>query len=257
MHPTSETQAGTLVERQFGPRAAAYLLSTVHAGGDDLAALAALVRERPGGAVLDLGCGGGHVAYAAATAGGRVTACDVSRDMLAVVAAEAGRRGLAIETVRGAAEALPFPDAAFDVVLSRFSAHHWADFDAGIREAARVLRPGGVAGFVDVVSPAPGALDTHLQTVELLRDVSHVRDRALGEWLAACAGVGLVARRVETSRLRMEFAGWIERIGTPPDLARAIRAVQEAAPETARRHFEIEPDGSFTVDSATMVFRRA
>ncbi len=186
----------TLVVERFGHRAAAYLGSTVHAAGEDLAALAALVSARPGCRVLDLGCGGGHVAYAAAEAGaGEVVACDLSAGMLAVVAAEASRRGLnAIRTKQGSAERLPFDTASFDVVLSRYSAHHWRDFEAGVREAARVLRPSGVAGFADVVSAMPGANDTFLQAVELLRDTSHVRDRSVAEWLDATGRAGLSAR---------------------------------------------------------------
>src|SRR5215470_6315058 len=63
------------------------------------------------------------------------------------------------------AEHLPFPDASFDRVLSRYSAHHWRDFEAGLREAARVLKPGGIAGFVDTVSPGAPLLDTYLQGI--------------------------------------------------------------------------------------------
>ncbi len=256
MEHAADRQQEALVGSQFGPRAAAYLHSAVHAEGGDLAALARLVAERPGCAVLDLGCGGGHVAYAAATAGGRVTACDLSPEMLAVVAAEAARRGLDIATRQGAAEALPFADASFDVVLSRFSAHHWRDFALGVREAARVLRPGGVAGFADVVSPGPGVLDTYLQAVEVLRDISHVRNRSLAEWQAAASDAGLSASGVVTARLRMEFASWIARMATPPVRAEAIRSMQQAMGDTVRRHFAIGPDGSFDLDTAVMVFSR-
>jgi SAM-dependent methyltransferase len=245
-----------LVEQQFGPRAGAYLTSSVHAEGADLAALADLVRARPGCAVLDIGCGGGHVAYAAAAAGGLVTAYDLSAEMLGVVAAEAARRGLPVTTRQGIAEQLPFGTASFDVVLSRFSAHHWRDFAAGIREAGRVLRPGGVAGFADVISPGLGALDTYLQAVELLRDVSHVRDRSLAEWQDAALAAGLRATAVSTARLRMEFPSWIARMRTAPAMAAAIRAAQDAMSADVRRFFAIEPDGSFTIDTAVMLFAR-
>ena len=55
-----------LVVKQFGAQASAYLASAVHAGGEDLAALAALAHGRRGARVLDMGTGGGHVAYAMA-----------------------------------------------------------------------------------------------------------------------------------------------------------------------------------------------
>jgi ubiquinone/menaquinone biosynthesis C-methylase UbiE len=244
-----------IVDRQFGSNAASYVTSTVHATGEDLATLAGLVRARPG-LVLDLGCGGGHVAYAAAAAGGQVVAYDLSPRMLAEVEREAAKRGLTnIATQAGPAERLSFADASFDYVFTRFSAHHWTDFDAGLREAARVLRPGGTAAFVDVISPGVAILDTYLQSVEVLRDTSHVRDRTLDEWLRSLAAAGLGDFRVTQSRLRMEFASWIARIGTPPDLADAIRALQAAMSERVRAHFAIEADGSFMLDVATIVCR--
>ncbi len=252
---SSDTQ-DALAARQFGARAGAYLTSQVHSQGDDLAALAALVRERPGCRVLDLGSGGGHVAYAAAAAGAEVVAYDLSAEMLAVVAREARARGLDIATQQGPAESLPFEAGAFDVVLSRYSAHHWRDFDAGLRETARVLRPGGLAGFADVVSPGAAVLDTFLQAVEVLRDVSHVRNRSLAEWQAAAAAAGLLAGAATPARLRLDFASWIERIATPPVFAAAIRALQAAMSEPVVRHFAIEADGSFCIDTAVMLFRR-
>ena len=75
-----------------------------------------------------------------------------------MVAREAGNRGLAnVRTRRGVAEKLPFEDASFDIVLSRFSAHHWQDMEMALREAARVLKPGGVAGFVELDLAGPAA----------------------------------------------------------------------------------------------------
>lgn len=251
---SSETQEN-IVERQFGARAAAYVASAVHSSGADLKALAELVRVRPG-RVLDLGTGGGHVAYAAAAAGGDVVALDSSPRMLAEVRREAEARGLSLTTKEGVAEHLPYEDGSFDYVLSRFSAHHWTDFEAGLREAARVLKPGGVAAFVDVVSPGDAVLDTYLQAVELLRDTSHVRDRSLSEWTDRLTASGFVVDRVTTDRLRMEFDSWIARIGTPPELSQAIRALQAAMSGSVRAYFQIEPDGSFFIDSAMMVCRR-
>ena len=240
-----------LAEAQFGARASEYLRSAVHSQGPDLAALAALAEGQATARVLDLGCGGGHVAYAVAPQVAEVVAYDLSADMLAVVADAARERGLTnLRTVQGPAECLPFADASFDMVLTRFSAHHWRDFDAGLREAARVLRPGGQAGFVDAVSPGPAALDTFLQVVELLRDTSHVRDRSRAEWEAALAASGFAVGAVAPFRLRMEFATWVARMRTPPELVAAIRAVQGAVSDAVRRYYAVEADGSFLLDAA-------
>jgi ubiquinone/menaquinone biosynthesis C-methylase UbiE len=240
-----------LVSGQFGSRAAAYLNSAVHAQGADLQALAALVKSQGAARVLDLGCGGGHVSFAVAPHARGVVAYDLSPEMLAVVAQAAAERGFGnIETRQGAVERLPFADDSFDCVLSRFSAHHWRDFPAALGEAARVLRPGGVAAFVDVVSPGLPLLDTYLQTVELLRDPSHVRNYSRAEWDATMVRAGLKPDSVATHRLRLDFASWIERMRTPKLQADAIRAIQSAMSETVTRYFEIGADGSFNLDVA-------
>jgi len=248
----SQTESHTsLVGGQFGPQANAYLQSAVHAQGEDLAALAALARSRPDARVLDLGCGGGHVTFNVAPHVREVVAYDLSPEMLDVVARAAKDRGLAnVGTRQGVVESLPFADASFDLVLSRFSAHHWRDFAMGLREAARVLKPGGLAGFVDVVSPGTPLLDTYFQTIELLRDCSHVRDYSRAEWEAAIAHAGLLPGTTTDYRVRLEFASWVERMRTPKLHIEAIRALQKAVGANVTGYFDTGADGSFSIDVA-------
>ncbi len=99
-----------------------------------------------------------------------------------------------------APSACPSPTRAFDAVLCRFTAHHWADVEAGLREARRVLRPGGLAVFMDAVAPPDRAADTHLQAVELLRDASHVRDYSVAEWLAMLGRAGFAVETVDAAQ---------------------------------------------------------
>lgn len=239
-----------IVEAQFGSRAEAYVTSSVHADGEDLDALEAIARrERPDRA-LDLGSGGGHVAYRLARQAHSVTAVDVSPAMLDAVRDEARRRKLPnIETRVAPAERLPFDDAAFDWMACRFSAHHWHDWQAGLREARRVLKPGATAIFIDVVSPAYAPFDTHLQAVELLRDPSHVRDYTEGEWAAALSHAGFRVRSIVKRRLRMEFESWVDRMRTPDAHRAAIRSLQQGASGETAAYFSIEPDGSFSIDA--------
>jgi ubiquinone/menaquinone biosynthesis C-methylase UbiE len=241
----------TLVDDQFGARASAYLMSAVHARGRDLDALAALVRERPDARVLDLGCGGGHVTFAVAPHAREVVAYDLSAEMLEVVAQAARERGLAnVTTHQGVAERLPFADASFDVVLSRYSAHHWCDLDAGLRGAARVLKPGGLAGFADSLSPGLPLLDSFFQAIEILRDPSHVRSYSHAEWEAALARAGFAVGATRRHRVRLVFSTWIERMRTPKVQADAIRALQAAVSADVTRYFATEADGSFEIDVA-------
>ena len=182
-----------------------------------------------------------------------VTAVDLSPNMLAAVAAEARRRGLAnIETVEARAESLPFPDAHFDFLrqpLFRASLARCAG--AGLREARRVLRAGAPAVFIDVVSPEAPALDTFFQAIELLRDISHVRDYSRAEWRDMLSRAGFALKAEASWRLRMDFADWTGRMRTPAVLAQAIRALQQKADDETRGYFAIEGDGSFLLDAAS------
>ena len=192
----SEKSHEALVGDQFGPRAEAYLNSAVHARSPDLDALVALMNHRPKVRVLDLGCGGGHVTFNVARLVREIVAYDLAPEMLGLVARAAKERRLDnVTTQQGAVESLPFEDASFDVVLSRFSAHHWRDLDAGLREAARVVKPGGMVSMVDTVTSGIPLIDTYFQAIELLRDCSHVRNYSRAEWEAAIARAGFLSTR--------------------------------------------------------------
>ena len=251
------SQQGFVAEH-YAARARDYVDSLDHRTGDDLDQVEAELRGLNAARVLDLGCGGGHVSYRASPHVAQVVACDVTRSMLDAVAEEARRRGLDnIAVQEAAAEQLPFADASFDAVLCRFSVHHWQDMERGLREARRVLKPAGRAVFIDVTAPADRLLDTHLQAFELLRDVSHVRDYTIAEWVGALGRAGLAVQGMTARRLRMEFPVWIARTRTPASHAEAIRSLEQGAPEAVRRYFAVGADGSFDLDTVTFVAEAA
>lgn len=247
-----------IAESQFGARADAYVTSAVHAVGEDLDRVERIAAHYPAARALDLGTGGGHIAYRIAPHVASVVACDLSAGMLSAVAAEAARRGIGNITTRQApAERLPFADAAFDFLACRMTTHHWQDMDAGLREARRVLTADAPAIFIDVVSPAHPMLDTHLQAVELLRDTSHVRDYRMDEWTSALGRAGFVVQAAHVHDLRLSFASWVERMRTPDAHVAAIRSLQAAATDMVQNAFAIAPDGSFTIQIATFETRAA
>ncbi len=246
----------TLVVNQFGPRAAAYVNSITHSQGEDLIDLTAMMRDRKETRVLDLGCGGGHAAFAVAPAVAEVVAFDLSREMIEAVAVEAKRRGLSnITTRQGAVEALPFAEGEFDTVMTRFSMHHWTDLGAALAEARRVVKADGSAVFIDTVSPGKPALDTFLQAFELLRDPSHVRNYSVAEFRAALAAAGFEVVAIRERRIAIAFGPWLERMNTPAVQAEAIRALQRLVAAPARQHFAVAEDGSFELDTAMIKAR--
>ena len=95
---------------------------------------------------LDLGCGVGRHALALADAGFEVDAFDGSETGLAVLSDTAASRGLRLSTKHGNADVLPYPDGAFDFVLSWNVIYHGTMGDTGARiaEIWRVLKPGGL-----------------------------------------------------------------------------------------------------------------
>lgn len=179
-----------------------------------------------------------------------MTAYDLSSQMLEVVAEAAKAKGLSnVATRQGYAESLPFDDASFDVFISRYSAHHWHDVGQALREVKRVLKPGGVLIIMDVMSPGHPVRDIWLQTVEALRDTSHVQNYSSGQWLSLITEAGLISRSLITDRLPLEYDAWIARMRTPEALSRAIRIYQESASAEVKAYFELQEDGSFTSDT--------
>jgi SAM-dependent methyltransferase len=250
---SSASSREALNARQFGSTAASYVASAVHAGGADLTQMVEIAQPYAGAKVIDLGCGGGHVSYALAPIMGEVTAYDLSADMLAAVAAEAQKRGFAnVATRQGPAEDLPFADGTFDAVFCRYTTHHWPDVRKGLREARRVLKSGGIAVFSDVIAPESPVLDTFLQTFEMLRDPSHVRNYSTAEWMAIAAQAGFAVTGFTRRRLPLKFEDWVKRMRTPDVQVAAIRALHRAVSEEVRRHFEIAENGDFVIDQAVI-----
>jgi SAM-dependent methyltransferase len=97
--------------------------------------------------VLDVACGTGVVAVTAARRGARVRGLDLSPVLLEDARENAAVAGASIEFIEGDVEALPYPDAAFDAVLSQFGHMFAPRPEVAVREMLRVLRPGGRIAF--------------------------------------------------------------------------------------------------------------
>ena len=100
---------------------------------------------RPGERVLDLGCGTGNAALAAARLGAVVSAVDPSARLVSLAGERARAEGLELRCEVGAAEALPYDEGSFDAVLSVFAVIFAGDPERAAAEIIRVLAPGGRA----------------------------------------------------------------------------------------------------------------
>jgi len=111
------------------------------------AKLVTFARVRPESRVLDVACGTGVVAITARRRGARVTALDLTPELLARAKENAKIANADVEWHEGDVEQLPFGDGAFDIVLSQYGHMFAPRPDVAIREMLRVLTPGGTIAF--------------------------------------------------------------------------------------------------------------
>ena len=231
--------------RQWAAVAERYGAGWKQASAADLAWLVAAVQPAPTDRALDVGTGGGHAALALAPAVASVDAIDPTPEMLAVAGRLAAQRGITnVAFTRAAADTLPFPDASFDLAITRFSVHHWPLPGPAFRELRRVMRPGGRLGIVDQLAPEDGPLDSFLNAVELLRDPSHARSLRASEWLVVLAAAGFAGRVERTWELEHDVESWLATTEPAAWRADAVRALLRDAPPAAREHFRIAEDAS-------------
>ena len=146
-------------------------------------------RIGPSSRVLDVACGPGIVTCAFAQRAAAAVGLDLVESMLERAAERADALGLAnVEWVRGDVDALPWPESAFDAVVSRFSLHHLEEPAVALREMARVCARGGRLVICDL-APEPARAEA-FDAMERLRDPSHVRAFTEGELCALIAETG-------------------------------------------------------------------
>jgi demethylmenaquinone methyltransferase/2-methoxy-6-polyprenyl-1,4-benzoquinol methylase len=175
------------------------------------------ILRRPEAQVLDLCCGTGDMAFAlrkqAARSSPKILGADFSHAMLQ--RANAKSAGIPLRWVEADALRLPFPDRRFDLVTTAFGFRNLADYDAGLREIARVLRPGGEVGILDFGEP--GGVVGKLYRIYFKRVLPIVGTLISGVRGPYAYLPASVERFPEPTELleRMRHAGFIEASWTP------------------------------------------
>lgn len=225
------TDTKQLSRERYSQFAGGYVTSATHAGGADLDRLLALARPRSSWHVLDIATGGGHTALKFASRVRAVTAVDLTPAMLAK--AEDFVRGQGVGNVSfipADAEDLPFDDEQFDLATCRIAAHHFPDAGKFVREAARVLKPGGLLLVQDHVLPDYAEAAQVVDGFERLRDPSHNRAFTHDAWCSMFAAAGLTVEHSEEIVKRHAFLDWAKRQGNSTEcIDRLVEMVRNAS----------------------------
>jgi ubiquinone/menaquinone biosynthesis C-methylase UbiE len=227
------------VRQRFAPVAANYATSAFHADRGRLDEVVALAQPEPTDVVLDVATGTGNTAFALAPLVARVTGLDLTPEMLAEARRLKWERGVAnAGWVLADAGALPFEAETFDLYTARAAPHHFEDLPVALSEAARVLRPGGRACFVDCSPPAE--VRDLLHEVEVGRDPSHVLSRTVEEWTELLEGAGFVVEAARRRELDWDNHAWMANMAVPADREAGLAGLIEGAPATARERLRPE-----------------
>ena len=228
-------------QEQFGRAAEAYTQSPVFAEGEDLGWLVEQAGPIRHARALDIGTGAGHAAFALSRCAGHIIGFDITPQMVQAACRNARERGIeSFAASVGNAEHLPFPDESISLVVCRYTGHHFHEPARVVREVARVLTADGRFLVVDNTSPDDPIADRWINTVEVLRDPSHVREWSQGEWQRFFRDAGLDFAVTHTWLKMLEFDDWVARQQTPPEAVAELRALFDSAPPAIREMFALD-----------------
>jgi ubiquinone/menaquinone biosynthesis C-methylase UbiE len=211
----------------WGERAAdwAYLMEPYARAAND--ALFDQTGVGPGTRLLDIACGSGYAASVAASRGAEVAGLDASETLIAIARARTPGADFRV----GDMFALPFDDDQFDVATS-FNGI-WKGCEDALREARRVVRPGGLAGFSFWGSPRRLGLLPYFAALLELSPPGHV-DATLNQGDTGRPGVA--EQMLADAGLEFAGRGTAQVINEWPDADLAIRALASAGPSWQALH---------------------
>jgi ubiquinone/menaquinone biosynthesis C-methylase UbiE len=252
--------ASKRIQQQFGPNADKYATSTVHAQGASLGRLVELTQPQATWQVLDVSTGAGHTALTFAPHVARVTATDLTPEMLQTAQRLAAERSLTnMEFKPADVQKLPFADGTFDLVTSRLALHHYADARQAIAEMARVCKPGGLVAVVDNIVPPDKVTAGYINHFEKLRDPSHNWAYPQPRLEAYFADAHLALVHSETISKDMEFDPFCDRMNVDPETRVKLRQLLLDSPDAVKAFLTPHMDGDklvFALHEAIIVGKK-
>jgi SAM-dependent methyltransferase len=240
----SDTTHRELILDQFTRQAIPFSTAKTIADENALRLLLDASNAQPSSTMLDVACGGGNVVCAFAKVVKHATGIDMTTAMLERGKALAREKALAnVAWDLGEATALPYGDASFDIVTTRFSFHHFLAPLTVLREMTRVCRPGGRIVVTDMVTATDPAKAAEFNRMEVLRDPSHVRALFLTELERLFRDAGLGSPAVLHYELRDELENLLARSFPNPGDDEKIRELFRASAKDDRLGIEIRLEG--------------
>lgn len=241
----NRTDHQTLIIDQFTRQAVPFSTAKTIANEDALQLLIDVTGAGPDDTVLDVACGGGNVICAFARVVRHATGIDMTPAMLERAARMAAEKHLSnVNWDQGDVSALPYPDGAFSIVVTRFSFHHFPDPLAVLKEMKRVCAPGGKILVADMHTSTKQSQADEFNRLELLRDPSHVRALHLAELKALFPAAGLPAAQEARYELRDELENLLGRSFPNPGDDDRIRGIFRASAHDDRLGIPIRLEGS-------------
>ncbi len=203
------------VREQFGKTAMAYIQSTHFSGGADLEEAVRLLQPTHEDNMLDVACGGGHTALFFAPLVRQVVASDLTMQMLKKAQEHLAEEGGADNVIfrEADAEDLPFPAGSFTLLTCRIAPHHFPDVPRALREFHRVLRRGGRMVIIDTLLPSDPEIAEFYQTMEKMRDPTHIRAFNEDQWKQMILDSELILHETKIIPKTHDFQEWAKRAG--------------------------------------------
>jgi len=233
----------TRVREQFTRTAEGYIHDKGFSGGADLEEALRLLEPGSDDTLLDVACGGGHTALFFAPHVRSVVASDLTMQMLKKAQEYLSDEGKVDNvTFREAdAEDLPFPAGSFTALTCRIAPHHFTDVPRALNEFHRVLRRHvGRMVIIDTLLPEDPDIADFFQTMEQMRDPTHVRAFTEKQWVRMVEEALFEVKATAVFPKTHDFPVWARRAGLDAGSVKRLNQFFIDAPEKIHDFFQIE-----------------
>lgn len=245
-------------QEQFGRQAHLYTTSLVHSSGESLQLVQQWASRSLYGLATDIGTGTGFTAFVVAPYAQHIVAADITPAMLRETRSLAPEHGVTnLTCTLAAAEDLPFKEGSFDLLTCRTAAHHFMDLRKAVFEWHRVIAAEAVLILADTSSPEDPDLADWMNSIEVRRDPSHVRNLPPSEWNKLLESAGFRITDNATTPVPLEFDDWVRRSGTAKEVVDDLRDdFLNASPEAVDEfHIKVNDFGVITFQWTCVLVR--